>query len=299
MDDIDLLCLNKMQNPEEQFAENAAVLTYVFNKVEHESFKNLLTNEIIQMKSLNELKNYYMGIAKEHLKIGNKLPDLPTLKNHRKPYTERAFTLAKLSKNTSLNKFVNPITLQVMTTPEKNKQIKAIIEREIANYFTNKNSLPKLYNSDDEWNTFCRKKIIQTANELAEKSISPPSKRVKAIPPTNHIVTKINDNEDEFMEHVNNDNSIRQTLAPKISSDSKLYDIIKMRDYIRIVRRLWMLAQLLDGKKKEIMHVRLDPSNYQIIHPYLENIDLNLYKRISANMGINNIRKLKTVEQML
>lgn len=286
-----------MQYSEQQFAENAAVLTYVFNNVGNESFKNLLTNEIIKLKSLNDLKKFYMAIAEERLKSGDQLPELPTLKDLIKSYSERAVILAKLSKNNSLNKFVNPITLKVMTAPKRNRSIGKVIEQEITNYYTNKKSLPKLFDSNDEWKLFCQKKIMKTANELTEGSKDHSFEKVKTTPPANYTVAENGDNQDEFMEYEDNSNSVRQTLFPKITSQAKLYDVIKMRDYVRIMRRLWILARLHNGKEKEILRIRLDSPDHQIFHPYFKNIDSNLYKRIFENMGINKIHEFKTTER--
>lgn len=114
---------------------------------------------------------------------------------------------------------------------------------------------------------------------------------MKSIPQANHTVAETGNSQDEVMKDLNNSNKVRRNLAPKISTQIKHYDIVKFRDYLRILRRLWNLSQLHDGKEEEIIRVHLDQPHKPIIHPYFKNIDSKLYGRIYLNMGINNIRE--------
>lgn len=273
------LCLSKMQNFE--FAETAALLTFIFNRTGEGRFKNLFDDdETIESNSQSDLKRYYSTMEETFSRSNRPLPDVPTLQKLRGPYTARAIRYANWSRDAGHNKFLNPITFVPMSYPGKPESLKRIIENQISDYIAKEQSLPALTDSREEWIRMSREKIHETAARFTDDSRSfrpKPTKKTSGV-------------ESREVVMADEGNRLRSASAPGISSRIKLYDVVvKMRDYLRLLRRLWILARLRDGQENEIPHVRLNQENRPIIHPYFKDINANLYKRLSENMGLDSM----------
>lgn len=273
----------------ETFANAAAHLTYVFKRLRDGTFKGI-NNDIIEVTSFDELVDYFRQIANELLGKGEALLELPTFQYLAEEYAKRALDMATLSIDKSLDKYVDPITHEVLTASSDVQEFESKIQRNIHDYFNGKQYLPQLHDSPDEWKTFAQEKIKAYLNLVVDKSSSaPPTKKSKTYPPVNHTVR---DNQQPIMENV-----IRcgQNIAHKLSWQIKDYDILKFRYYLCILRRLWILSQLHDGKEKGITRVGLDEAGKPIYHPYFKKVEGELYQRISENMEVHGICETEKV----
>lgn len=279
----------------EKFAELATTLTFIFGKLEGGGFKCIIDKKTLSLNTWDDLQKYYLNFANSVLANKAELPNLPDLKKEVEMYTNRAVELATLSADKVNGQFVDPISQEVLSIPPTNEDLRLKIETEVSEYFQHKKFLPILPKPDSDWKTFAQQKMSQRASHVPDESIiAPPNKKQKSNFPANHTVS-LNNKEPLIME-VKTSEKVRQSLVPNISSQIKDYDIIKMRDYLRILRRLWILSQLHDGKEKEITRINLVKPDKLITHPYFKDINENLYKRIYQNMWADYIREIEEDE---
>lgn len=264
-------------------AETAAKLTFIFKKTVTNRFKNIFnesteiasTENVRQWKDLVPLYVNWITENKESIQV------LPSEGDESKKYFELAFKWANMSLDKKSKRFVDPILghinqLQKLQDFYRNSY-KSHVYKIINEAKENGDSLPALPNGEEEWQA--------TFTEIYEKDKTPKPIEVKEEPiPANYAVSVESNDEEMFEASKDNLRYKGQKLRSNLPMQIKIYDVIKMRDYLRTLRRLWNLSQLHNGKEKNIMI--FDKDGKVSNHPYFRTHPnkFNIYERISDSL---------------
>lgn len=286
--------LIKMASNVDELAREAAKLTFVFHKTAKGGFNNIfdLGNTIAppnKIENWEDLITLYKDWIEKNPKNDYKLPNVNLEKEN---YFNLAYKMAEESLQKENGRYVNPIThkiIRVTSFVNFREAVKETIYDEINESVKNIQSLRVLKDPKEGqgWETIF-KTVYQVADSKnVDVSGSFPLKNEPVEP--NHTVSFNGDRSENTS--LNNSQSdrqkifLRQNFKGNVPMHVKPYDILKMRDYLRIIRRLWNLSRLHDGK--EI--VTFDDEKKVTNHPYFKKHQnqVHIYNRI------NKFQKLK------
>lgn len=273
-------------------AEIAAKRTFIFKKTVTNRFINIFNEntEIASSKKVHEwgdLVPLYVTYITDHKES---LKELPSDEEESKKYFNLAFKWAKMSQRGKgrKQKFVNPLNNKIVvfkSLDEFHEYFKSYVSGAITEAMKNVESLPTLPTVQKEW----RETLNEIYNEEDKKIIpkhEPTEVKVET-PPANYAVST-ESMEEMFVDEASKDGqkftNLRSIFTRTVPMQIKIYDVIKMRDYLRILRRLWNLSQLHDGKEKNI--VTFNEERKINNHPYFRTHPnkFKIYDRINDSL---------------
>lgn len=270
------------------FAEEAAKLTFVFHKTAKGQFRNIFEPENIIAESNKVAKwDDLVSLYKTWIK-GNsdKNLSLPSEELEKNKYFNLIYARADRSFDNTHNRFVNPLTQTIVSLSSSNEfqdRVKSVIYDEIKNFLENKLSLPSVYEEDESgWlRTVTALYAVADQKKLLKTDFSP-IKEEKPLEPNYTVSVKDNKSETSVEMVYENDEQkifLRQTFKGNVPMQVKPYDILKMRDYLRIIRRLWNLSRLHDNKEITTFNEKREVNN----HPYFKKHrnQTHIYTRIN------------------
>lgn len=278
-----------MASSEKSKIENAAKLTLIFKNISAGKYTNIFDEkQEINFKpkgvQLKELISYYENYFKD-----NVIDAHPSEKEETEKYIKLAYSFAQMSLDKDGKRYISPISSKIILLKSVNDfedSFKNYIHTVISNAIKNTKSLKALTKLNiKKWeNTI--KNIYETATKELIPKPEPTNVKEEPIEP-NHVVSAENNNEEmemSFESAKNGQNSLRQTFTKTVPMQIKNYDVIRMRDYLRILRRLWTLSQLYDGKEREI--VTFDENRKMKNHPYFRTHPnkMQIYERINNSL---------------
>ena len=242
-------------------------------------------------------------------------------------YINRAVTLAMNSvKQIDQKKvFINPMTLEQETLPESttlNDHITNLANEELKTALNDDRPLPRLPN-DTEWQETTNKIFpvqkepsleissnldvftipIQSIDSGFVSKLTEENEEKSGNLPANNTVSATDSKPGEldgFKKAIFINDELRQQLVPRMSHLNKSFYIIQMRNFLRILKRLYNITTLRKGLLKELTYVRLvSENNFAINQPFFKKMNLaksdTIYERIYKNMGINHYKKIKSI----
>lgn len=283
----------KLTHPDDdrtRYLKEAARLTFIFHKEKDGGFENILKpGELIvesnKITKYQELIPYYKEWIKNN---GNVASILPTEEEERKKYHDLAFKLAKESFQPIPGRYVNPMNYKVISVKsptEVDDTFVKGVEQNISDYIERIESLPHLY-KEYEYEFGWEKSVtaLYKMTDEGKSDIKSENDSINGRIPPNFVHSENGNEEAGFIDphlmEIDGRNHIfyRQNFKGNAPMQVKPYDILKMRDYLRILRRLWNLSRLFD--RKEI--TTFDENKKVIRHPYFEKHPLK--EKIYARM---------------
>lgn len=278
--------------PENKLLE-AAQLTFIFNKKEKGQFFNIFKpSETISRKfkieKWQDLIQFYENWFKQNTKS---LPNLPNREELGKKYFEKALKLAQQSYQADRFRYVNPITLTVNSADsleELNNIFNDKVTKNIKEYIHNIQSLPIL--NEKGWKTVFEEiytvKDKPALSESESVSVELKHEPNSVYPADTHEEKKIIDMD---VENENKNTIFTKQIQKGVQMQVKPYDILRMRDYLRILRRFWNLSRLHGGKEITTFDENWEVKN----NPYLKNHPLkeNINKRCQQTIVRKRIKR--------
>lgn len=278
--------------PENKLLE-AAQLTFIFNKKEKGQFFNIFKpSETISRKfkieKWQDLIQFYENWFKQNTKS---LPNLPNREELGKKYFEKALKLAQQSYQADRFRYVNPITLTVNSADsleELNNIFNDKVTKNIKEYIHNIQSLPIL--NEKGWKTVFEEiytvKDKPALSESESVSVELKLEPNSVYPADTHEEKKIIDMD---VENENKNTIFTKQIQKGVQMQVKPYDILRMRDYLRILRRFWNLSRLHGGKEITTFDENWEVKN----NPYLKNHPLkeNINKRCQQTIVRKRIKR--------
>lgn len=269
----------------------AAQLTFIFNKTVTGEFINIFKpSEIISEKfeKWQDLIQFYENWLKENSESS---ADLLNPEEEMFKYIEKAVKLAKDSYQEKYLRYVNPMTFTVDSAPSVdalNTSLRNNLIEKIKAYITDVQSLPVL--NEKGWNKVYEETYKVTDNPALTES---ESVSVKDEFEPNFVVSADTEEAKRLMD-VDINNEKKNTIFTKqiqkgVQMQVKPYDILRMRDYLRILRRLWNLSRLHGGKEITTFDENWDVKN----HPYLKNhlLKEDIYRRCQQTFEVKGIKR--------
>lgn len=231
------------------------------------------------------VKDYYVQYLKDHPETEMVSVNMERL---REEYIEKAIELAKQSEQKDKERYVNPLNLNV----ESNKKnFEKNIKTEVEKAEKNETVLPALHEPED-W-----KNVYEAIYATKDQQIK--TEQGSSVAP-NHVVNALvseNPNNDRNEVHmvVNPSLTVRAVFSKKIKTQPNPSDIIKMTDYLRILRRFHLLSQLKDGKA--VAHVNCtNVRKFELVHPYLQRMeDTEGSNRFANCMKIQDLQIMSSI----
>lgn len=92
----------------------------------------------------------------------------------------------------------------------------------------------------------------------------------------------------------NSIDTLRQQLIPKMSHSDKAFYIIQLRNYLRILKRLWIMTTVRKGLVKEVTYANFKNNDFYLNQPFYKKMKLETKaKKIFDNMQLDKLKKHK------
>ena len=281
---------------------------------------NIFNNKLINENDRSDLQNYYKQHIENMIKsITNRKTILKKLKNfqeliEREPevYKEKLFELANASLTTifdsneqTVKKFLNPLTEEVEILPDASlidtylsPQLDSITEERKSTT----TSLPVLEKDSQIWKDKIKNilgieenisneqgNFVNIPEPGTEKVGEKMDTNVESIPSNSVIPTSESGNGSDSALSFSIDD-LRQKLIPTMAHSQNFY-LMQLRNYLRILRRLWIKTLLRKNLMTEVTYVKFPTAKkFSINHKFFKNNEVEVHLRFYKTMRMNHFR---------